>query len=345
MRRVNKKLWLLFGLTALVGLAILNREVIQWQRECQSVSLTLLGNGPSTLTALKEEGLPFSFLVMGDPSTNAVAEGLIKKASEQGRASFLILLGDLVRRPDLWDHRFFITQMATAIHSPLPVFLVSGNHDIDWKSSIRPLERRVTPKVYESLYGSRNFNFIFNNCLFILCGVDARTPTAYLEYLHKILFEKAEGRRHVFVFLHFYPDGLIEGEKGSLPAGDRFLSLLEEFGVTASFFGDFHGWRRDRRNGVDLIVSGGGGRLKKSRTEWGRFNHMLRVTVHDQGISEEIMTARDRLGWRIPFKKWVFTNLFPMLQAVSWVLYLSFGLLLGASLFSAFLFWNAVRRV
>jgi len=90
-------------------------------------------------------------------------------AFEKGNPSFIVILGDFVRKPDVWNHRFFLTEMTTEINLPFPVFLVSGNHDFDDTGEVvKRTERRVTSEVYESLYGVKDFDFVFNKCLFII---------------------------------------------------------------------------------------------------------------------------------------------------------------------------------
>ena len=80
-----------------------------------------------------------------------------------------------------------------------------------------------------------------------------------------------------------------------------------------------------------MIVSGGGGRLKPSQPEWGKFQHILRVTVEQETFSEEIITINPQLGLEDLFEERVFTILFPIIQNRGWVLYLTFMLLLMMS--------------
>ncbi|MCX8116826.1 MAG: metallophosphoesterase [Desulfobacterota bacterium] len=294
----------------------------------------LVGNWPSNVSALKEEGFPFSFLVIGDTSGSATSETLIEKALKKDHPSFLVILGDFVKKPDLWNHRFFLTEMTAEIAPPFPVFLVAGNHDIDYTgSNIRRKDRGVTPEIYESLYGERNFDFIFNDCLFIICGVDVKSPHLFLAHLRKTLLLKGRGREHIFVFIHYPPKGLADHIEGSLPVPreEEFLGLLEEYKVTACFFGDYHGHWRGQKGGVNLIVSGGGGRLKPSQPEWGKFHHILKITVEPKKIVEEVITAPQQFGLEDRFEEWVFTNIFPSLGTSLKVYYLIFiGLIVVA---------------
>lgn len=302
--------------------------VIQFYRDYNRIpSQHLVGNRLSNVAALKEDGFPFSFLVIGDTYGDETAETLMEMALKKDRPAFIVNLGDFVKKPDLWNHRFFLTEMAAEMKPAYPVFLVAGNHDIDYKHSIKTVERRVTPEIYESLYGPMNFDFIFNDCLFVLCGVDLSERNGYLNYLDKTLSEKGKERKYRFVFIHYPPRGLADHIKGSLPIEreEEFFSLLESHQVTACFFGDYHGYWRGQRKGVAFIVSGGGGRLKPSQPEWGKFHHIMKMTVDKEKVSEDIITVRSDWGIEDLYEEWVFTSLFPLIGTSREVYYLIFG--------------------
>ncbi len=316
MRRKRFLIWV-FPTIFLISITYLWWVVILFCRDYNSIpSNHMIGNRLANVAALKEEGVPFSFLVVGDTRGSEAAETLIEMALKKDRSSFMFILGDFVKKPDIWRHRFFLTEMTAEIKPPFPVFLVAGNHDIDYtRSKIKRIDRRVTPEIYESLYGARNFDFIFNDCLFIICGVDLRSPALYLDYLHRTLSQKGKGEKHIFVFIHYPPKGLAEHIEGSLPlpGEEEFFALLENHRVTACFFGDYHGYWRGQRKGVNLIVSGGGGRLKPSQPEWGKFHHILKITVEPEKFVEEIIAIQEQFELEDEFEEWIFTNVFPFL--------------------------------
>lgn len=321
-----KRKWVLWAILFIFSLTLtyLWWVVIQFYRDYESIpSHHLIGNRLSNVAALKEEGVPFSFLVVGDTRGSETAETLIEMALKKDRSSFMVILGDFVKKPDLWNHRFFLTEMTAEINPSFPVFLVPGNHDIDYKNSIKPMGRKVTPEVYESLYGARNFDFIFNDCLFIICGVDPKSPALYLEYLREALNHKGKERKHIFVFIHFPPKGLADYIEGSLPipGEEEFFRLLEDHRVTACFFGDYHGYWRGQRKGVNLIVSGGGGHLKPSQPEWGKFHHILKITVEPQKFVEEVITVQEQYELEDVFEEWIFTSLLPVIHGSAWILH------------------------
>jgi Icc-related predicted phosphoesterase len=298
----------------------------------------LIGNRPSTVAALKEGGLPFSFLVIGDTHGSETSEALMEKALKNGNASFMVILGDFVKKPDIWKHRFFLTEMTTEMKLPFPVFLVPGNHDIDYTSFKKTDEdRKVTPEVYESLYGAKNFDFTFNGCLFIVCGIDPRNRIGYLNYLRDTLSRKRKDKRHVFVFVHHPPKGFADYIEGFLPNEEEFFSIVKNYKVTLCFFGDYHGYWRGERQGVSFIVSGGGGgRLKESQPEWGKFHHMLRVSVNEIKVIEEMLTVQRSIGIEDKFEEWIFTTIFPVLGTsvrVYYLILIGFIIVAGCCLF------------
>ena len=344
----NKKgatVWLVFAIIFLF-FTFFSGWVIKFYLNYQGLpNEHLIGNRLSNVNKLKEEGFPFYFLVIGDTEGKSRGEILIKKALKDGRFSFLIHLGDMVQRPDIWEHRFFLTEMITEIRPPFPVFLVAGNHDIDYTSKIiKEKERRVTPEIFDSLYGARDFDFIYNQCLFILCDVDPKRPTDYLNYLRRVLSEKGSGKKYIFVFIHYPPKMVDKTLEGGLPKEDEFLSIMDEYKVTRCFFGHFHGYWRGERKGVGLIVAGGGGQLKKRQPEWGRFHHILKVRVNENMIDENLIVLEEGFGFEDSFEHWVFIKVFPYIQNQDWVLYFSTALFLFLGIFFFTFFIHKLRK-
>ena len=304
-----------------------------------------VGNRASNLKSLKETGFPFSFLVIGDIQNSLRVRALLESAMKEGPPSFMILVGDFVMSPDLWNHRLFLTEMAVESKLPFPVFMVPGNHDIDHTPSGQKKPRDVlTLEMYKALYGESNFDFTFNQCLFVLCGVDFNRPEQYLAYLQETLSKRGQGQKHIFVFVHFPPEGLAPYIEGLLPFNEKFLSLLETYKVTGCFFGDFHGYWRGQRKGVNLIVAGGGGRLKESQPEWGKFHHILRVTVDKDTVSESLIVSQKEFPVEDKLRHWTFSLLFPLTDNHGWTLDGLFLLFLSLSLLASILFVLSLRR-
>jgi predicted phosphodiesterase len=337
---INSFLFILFSL-----LLIFTIRFFKYSQKIPSEHL--IGNKASSLKALKEKGFPFSFLVISDTHNSNQGEALLKMALKESDASFLIHVGDFVNDSSLWDHRFFLTNMIEEIKPSFPVFLAPGNHDIDYTShGKKQNERRVTPEIYESLYGSRSFDFIFNNCLFIICEVDLRNPASYLNDLQDILSKKGKGRKHIFVFRHYPLKGLVDYKGSSLPHEEKFFNLVESYEVTTCFFGHYHGYRRGQTKGINMIVlGGGGGRLKSWQPKWGKFHHLLKITVNENIIIEDMLTLQGKVGnFSRTYKKWVFIHLFPIIENRSWVLYFGVILFLSWSTYSVICLVNSFKK-
>jgi hypothetical protein len=155
------------------------------------------------------------------------------------------------------------------------------------------------------------------------------------------LSQKGAGKKYIFVFTHFPPKGLADYIEGPLPNEEEFFSLLENYKVITSFFGDFHGYWRGQRKGVNLIVSGGGGRFKKSQPDWGKFHHLLKITVDENAISEGVLVLPGEVrSFSATLEKGTFIHLFPMIQERGWVLYVLFILFLFWSIYSVKMSWH-----
>lgn len=281
-------------------------------------NVLLMNDKTPIVNTLKEKGLPFSFLVIGDSRAKATSEHLIKLAQAPQAPSFMVMNGDFAWRPGIWNHRFFLARMLAEIKPAFPVFLVPGNHEIsDYGNPGDPgmehPERQVTRKIYEGLYGPRNLNFVYNNCLFILCDGNDRSPENYLDYLRDVLSKKAAEKKYIFVFTHYPPKGLDASiKKACLPNEKEFFALMEQYKVNYCFFGHHHGYWKSERNGTTYIISGGGGtRLEPHIPD--QIHHMLRINVGQDKISEDKITslAQSNLGnW---FRETSFSYVFPVI--------------------------------
>jgi hypothetical protein len=337
---IKFKLWLFSSLFSLL-VAGLGWVLINHYQKYINMSLhPRVGIKPSTVAALREHGLSFSFLVIGDLHSSEIGENLIEIASQKGSPSFMVILGDFVRHPDVWHHRFFLMEMTQHINPSFPVFLVSGNHDMDNPPlKIEQSEDRVTPEIYESFYGPLNFDFTFNNCLFIICGFDRKDQYSYLGYLRDTLIKKGEGKKYIFVFIHVPPKGLFKNIDTLSPQESELYSLLETYKVTTCFFGHRHGYLRIQRNGVNYIISaGGGGTLRGEDFSKEKFHHILRVNVEREKVTEEIMPIMKITSVESLYEEWFFTRLLQIIKKIKVFLYVLSILFSVWGLYSCFKF-------
>jgi Icc-related predicted phosphoesterase len=322
---MGKRRWAcLVGFVLSVAGLIFSIALIQVEKDYRPpLSPAPFGNRTVFAQGLREKGLPFSFLVISDTHNNQDACTLLKEMVRGSEASFLIHVGDVVTAPNIWSHRYFIKRMTEDIKPPFPVFLAPGNHDIYYGFQKVPEGQGVSPEIYRRLYGATGFDFTYNNCLFVLCGVDLGQPDGFVDDLRRILSEKAAGKRHIFVFLHYPPSSVIPGF--DFPREKEFLSLLEEYKVKACFFGHYHGYRRVESRGTDMIVlGGGGGNLKYWQSEWGKFHHGLKITVGENSVTEDILALEHGALFEHSFRWKIAVYVLPFIQGRVWVVY-AFG--------------------
>jgi hypothetical protein len=88
---------------------------------------------------------------------------------------------------------------------------------------------------------------------------------------------------------------------------------------------------------------GGGGRLKETQSEWGKFNHIMKVTVDEKGITEEIIALPKSHRIRDDLKEWAFGNVLPLFYHQAWMLYLITVLVFVWGMVSLFFFLKLFR--
>jgi predicted phosphodiesterase len=332
--------WFL-GLVLSVAGVVVSIAVIQIEKDYRHIpSQHPIGNRTALAQGLKEKGFPFSFLVISDTHNDGNAYALLKEMVTGTDASFLIHVGDAVSAPDIWMHRYFIKKMTEDIKPPFPVFLAPGNHDIDYGFQRVPENQRVSPELYRSLYGATSFDFAYNNCLFILCGVDLKKPDTLVDDLRGVLSKKAEGKKHIFVFIHYPPRAVISGF--DFPREQEFLSLLKTYKVTTCFFGHYHGYHRNQINGTNMIVlGGGGGSLKRWQSNWGKFHHGLKITVGEDTLTEDIMVLQKEVFFHHSVKWGIVVGILPLVQNRVWMVYVFLFLF---SCCTALPLWVTIRK-
>ena len=329
------------GLVLSVAGVVFSIAVIQIEKDYRHIpSQYPIGNRAVLAQGLKEKGFPFSFLVISDTHNDENAYALLKEMVTGTDASFLIHVGDAVSAPDIWMHRYFIKKMTGDFKPPFPVFLAPGNHDIDYGFQRVPENQRVSPEIYRSIYGATSFDFAYNNCLFILCGVDLKKPDGFVDDLRGVLSKKAAGKKHIFVFIHYPPRAVITGF--DFPREQEFLSLLKTYKVTTCFFGHYHGYHRDQIDGTNMIVlGGGGGSLKRWQSNWGKFHHGLKITVGEDTLTEDIMVLQKEVFFHHSMGWGIVVGILPLVQNRIWMVYVFLFLF---SCCTALSLWVTMRR-
>ncbi len=240
-----------------------------------------IGNLPSTVAELPDSGGAgaYRFGVIGDPEDGIeVFERSLVDMKERGCA-FAVICGDLVKEPNAAAYDYFLAEFAEG-GFPGPVFTVLGNHDA----------RRGDDRLFRSHFGPPDFAFEFRNDLFVLIDNARGMTEESKRFLEETLREKRPGARRAFVFAHcpFFRVAH-HGTKMEPTPTAWFVEaerLFARHRVDAVFAGHLHGYRREVRDGVLHVVTGGaGGWLDEPEA----FNHYVVVDVDGEGARDEIV--------------------------------------------------------
>ena len=223
----------------------------------------------------------FDFVVTADSRSLAVdkqSETFQRFVPEMNvlRPAFVMDVGDLILGgsaelvPAQWDE---FERVTAAIQVPLVP--VTGNHDIS---------DAATEKIWKDRVGPLNFSFMYGNSLFIALnseevGAVNRISDEQVAWLSGEL-EKSKAR-HIFVFLH-KPYFAMDWDSNWANVAEA----LKGFPVRVVFGGDNHLYRYiGKKEGIDYVISAGGGAELRVPEEEGGFHHYCIVRVRGDDVS------------------------------------------------------------
>ncbi len=205
---------------------------------------------------------PFSFLVFGDNRNGHQAHRNIIKAMTVEAASFFINTGDLTA--DGADKANYIRflRIEAPLMKRIPLFPVVGNHEnafaggglAHWRRFFAlPTDGPEKELVYSFVWGNSRFFFLDTNKPF----VGSRQAKWFREQLQATAFDAKV--KHIFVFVHQspYTSGPHGPHQGIHEAG--LVDDMRRFGVDMTFAAHDHIYERGRVDGLNYIVTGGGG--------------------------------------------------------------------------------------
>lgn len=225
---------------------------------------------------------PFTFAVVGDPRSSGTFERLAGSITAT-RPAFIVILGDWVSDGTPDDHAHF-RQEAADYGFASPVFFTPGNHDVD--PDTYPLQH------FEADYGPRNFSFEYGGNLFILIShLDKRfSNEESLNYLRSLDKNRLQKYRRRFVLMHIPPWVSPDIQERHTADENELVGIFKEMGIDYVIAADFHGYNRTSRDGIEYVVTGGGGGKLHEAT--GRqFHHAIAITVDANMVSEKILPA------------------------------------------------------
>ena len=204
----------------------------------------------------KGDTAPFLFIAYGDTRSNPVAHQRIIHEIVGLHPEFVLQSGDLVsngRSTAQWDEFHRITQPLR--DAGIAYYPARGNHDVG------PYYPRYVPAAFDSGDKANKLYYAFtrNGSRFI--AIDSMQD--YGPGSKQYVWLEGELKRSVkypntFVLFHESPFSV--GPHGPTPEARKYLHpLFVKYHPRAVFCGHDHLYYRTKRDGVDYIVTGGGG--------------------------------------------------------------------------------------
>jgi len=253
-------------------------------------------NNQTNIEKLKDnKGVYFSFIVFGDNHSGLILNdaATLKEIWHMNREDrfrkapidFVLNVGDvsLDGKP---SHFKAYKKMQRLIK--YPIISAKGNHD--------------TKKLFKENCGDKEFAFINRNSYFITIdnseGILSEKQFKWLEDRLK------EGQRHdnIFIVMHkppFDPYQQHWYNVDSMPWAYRFRKLCAQYRVKIVFAGHRHMFKHESFDGVDYIVTGGGGMITEIPESEGGFLHYIRVLVNNDYVTFEVRRVSPPL-WEYP---------------------------------------------
>jgi hypothetical protein len=223
----------------------------------------------------------FEFVVVADTRSLAVdkqSETFHTLIPEMNtlRPSFVVDVGDIILGgaaeyvPAQWDE-------FERVSAPLqvPLIPVTGNHDIS---------DAATEKIWLDRVGPLTFTWTYGNSLFVALnseeiGALDRIPDTQVEWLKSELAKSKS--KHIFMFVH-KPYFANDWDKN----WGNVAEAIKGYPVRVVFGGDNHLYRYvGKKEGVDYVISAGGGAELRVPEEEGGFHHYCIVRVRGDDVS------------------------------------------------------------
>ena len=180
---------------------------------------------------------------------------------------------------------------ATAAQSETPLFNAPGNHEI--------ADRKELEALYESCVGPLYGSFDFGNSHFIALdteevGQKPGVGKAQRDWLEQDLATNRKAA-HIFVFTH-HPLFSKKENAGFADAANRddIHRLFVKYGVKHVFSGHEHLFAQSVHDGINYIVTGGGGAPSSDPPTEGGFQHYLLLEVNGPKVSFDVFEP-----WRL----------------------------------------------
>ncbi len=181
-----------------------------------------------------------------------------------------------------------------------PVISAIGNHD--------------NPRFFDEFCGENEFAFANRNSYFIvLNNEEGQIREEQFRWLEDNL-KKGQAFENIFIAMHKPPFNPYQQDWYNVeakPWAYRFRKLCGKYGVKMVFSGHRHMFKHEQFDGVDYIVTGGGGMLTEIPDADGGYLHYVVVTVENDYVTYEVRKVSPPLWEYITYYFWK--------EAVYWV--------------------------
>ncbi|MCC6699288.1 MAG: metallophosphoesterase [Candidatus Hydrogenedentes bacterium] len=232
----------------------------------------------------------FDFAVVADTRSLSVTEQsetwkqIIQDVNAL-RPAFILDVGDLILggSADLLPAQWNEYERVVA-DLQVPLFPVTGNHDISDAATEKIWLDRVGPTCYAFSYG--NSRFIALNSEEV--GAGQRLSDDQIAWLKADL--ESANAKHIFLFLHkpYFVAGWNEPNWTS--SWDNVAEAIKGYPVRIVFGGDDHLYRyMGQRDGVHYVISAGGGAEVRHPVDEGGFHHFVLVRVRGDEVTWSVI--------------------------------------------------------
>ncbi|MFH1847245.1 MAG: metallophosphoesterase [Candidatus Omnitrophota bacterium] len=230
------------------------------------------------------KGIYFSFIVFGDNHAGFVFNDAaaikeiwhINREDRLGKMpiDFVLSAGDVTLNGKRSHYEAYKKLQGLIKY---PVISVIGNHD----------EREL----FKEFCGKKEFSFANRNSYFIMLDNEiGELKEKQFEWLEDEL-KKGGVYDHIFVAMHkpsFDPYQQDWYNEDASQWTRRFRRLCSDYNVDMVFSGHKHMFKHEKFDGVDYIVSGGGGMLIEMPEQDGGYLHYVRVVVNGDYVTYEV---------------------------------------------------------
>ena len=255
-------------------------------------------NNQSNVAILEQnKGSYFSFIVFGDNHAGLIFNdaSTLKEIWHMNREDrfqkipidFVLSAGDVTLNGKK-SHYVAFKKMQALIKYPFITAI--GNHD----------ERGL----FEEYCGEKEFSFVNRNSYFIVLDNERGSlKDPQFTWLEKEL-KQGQKYDHTFIVLHKPPFDPCQQEWYNMDNSKwayRFRKLCGKYKVSMVFSGHKHMFKAESFDGVENIVTGGGGMLIEIPEADGGYLHYVRVQVNNEYVTYEVRKVSPPLWMHITY--------------------------------------------